>query len=62
MRVKAVGSDGTYPIVGDDYPVKVTLVLGDQSSSEAGECGESVFSVFDCSFNGAPATKLRCKR
>jgi hypothetical protein len=60
VRVKVVGSKGTYPIVSGDEPVDVTLVLGDQSSSLAGECWESDF-ILACSFNG-PATKLTCKR
>jgi len=62
VKVKAVGSNGTYPIDYNDAPISVTLVLGDQSSSEAGECGESVgFFTSDCIFT-AQGTKLRCKR
>jgi hypothetical protein len=61
VRVKAIGSDGTCPISSDDTPIHVTLVLGDHFSSEAGECGESVFGPLDCSFND-PGTRLRCVR
>ena len=60
LRVKVVGRDGTYPVVSGDPPVKVTLVFGDEFSSQDGECGESVFDASDCFFN-RPGTKLRCR-
>lgn len=60
VRVKVVGRDATYPVVTGDPAVKVTLVFGDEFSSQGGECGESVFDASDCSFN-RPGTKLRCR-
>jgi len=61
VKVKAVGSNGTYPVEYNDAPIAVTLVLGDQSSSEAGWCGESIGFAFACTFT-AQGTKLRCKQ
>ena len=29
----------------------ITVVLGDQQSAIAGQCGESAFSIADCGFN-----------
>jgi hypothetical protein len=60
VKVLVKGKDGSYPTAAGDIPVGVTVVLGGQSSSEAGQCGEIAFTPQQCSFNGA-ATKLSCK-
>jgi len=61
VRVIASGKDGTYPVIAGDEPVQVILVLGDQDSGQAGECGESAFVAGECVFD-APGTHLTCKK
>jgi len=61
VRVIASGKDGTYPVIAGDEPVQVILVLGDQDSGQAGECGESAFVAGECVFD-APGTRLTCKK
>ena len=61
VMVKVVGKKSTYPVVSGDEPVLVTVVLGDSSSSTAGECGETAFTLTDCKWNGK-ANKLLCKQ
>jgi hypothetical protein len=58
--VRVTGTNGSYPIVAADPPLKAIVVLGDQASSDRGECGETIFVAANCSFNRS-RTKLTCK-
>ena len=61
VKVNIIGRRGHYPIVVEDMPIQVTVVLGGQDASLAGQCGETVFAPADCSFNAA-RDKLTCKQ
>jgi hypothetical protein len=61
VKVNIIGRRGHYPIVVEDMPIQVTVVLGGQDASLAGQCGETVFAPAGCSFNAA-GNKLTCKQ
>ncbi len=61
VRVSVKGKEGNYPFSSGNEPPFVTLVLGDQTSANVGECTESIFVVSDCRYNGN-GDKLQCKR
>jgi cysteine-rich repeat protein len=61
VQIKVLGKFGNYPIVSGDSPVRVVVVLGQQSAAAAGLCGESNFLAADCTFN-ALRTTLRCRK
>jgi hypothetical protein len=54
------GRNGTYPIVAGDEPLNATVVLGNQASADAGDCGETVFIAGDC-FYTPSNIKLICR-
>jgi uncharacterized delta-60 repeat protein len=61
VRVIIKGKNGVYPVVEDDEPLNVIVVLGDEASGLAGECGESDFGAQECAFDTTGA-KLLCKK
>lgn len=61
VRFAIKGKNGDYPADEEDQPIKVTLVLGDESASATGECGEIGFTSDECAFNKA-GKKLKCRR
>jgi uncharacterized delta-60 repeat protein len=44
VSVDVRGKRGTYPIDANDFPLAMTVVLGDAAASAAGVCGEGVFA------------------
>jgi hypothetical protein len=61
VLVKVIGKDSTYPIVPGDLPLTAVVVLGNQTASDAGACGETDFGMGDCAFN-AKGNKVVCKQ
>jgi hypothetical protein len=55
------GKHGTYPVTAGSEPLRVTVVLGDQSDAIAGRCAESAYAVGDCAFNSSQ-NRLKCQR
>lgn len=51
VRLTVKGRQGNYSVVASDAPVKASIVLGDQTAAEVGECGETAFRTQDCVFN-----------
>lgn len=60
VKVVVVGKKGNYPVVTADSPVTATIVLGDQTAGDAGQCGETAYAPANCAFN-PPGTVLSCK-
>jgi hypothetical protein len=60
VSVTVASSKSTYAVVAGDEPVRAIVVLGNQTDSAAGNCGESAFAAGDCRYNRAGST-LTCK-
>ena len=51
VRLLVRGRGGDYPVTASDLPVRASIVLGDQSAAEVGECGETAFQKQNCATN-----------
>jgi len=61
VRVKARGKRSIYPALMEDVPLKVDLVLGDESASQLGGCGTVQFTGGECIGN-AESLRINCRR
>ena len=51
VQIKLKGKRGHYPVQTGDEPVQAIFVLGDQTASFIGLCGETNFTSGDCAYN-----------
>jgi len=51
VQVAVVGKKGSYPVLDDDAPLRVTLTLGSQADAALGLCTESIYIPASCTWN-----------